>query len=435
VIAALLVALAVAPAPDPSALSLEQALRRALLANPRIGRAQAEIGAADATRRGTLSLILPRVGATGGLIRNSKEVSFGSGEDRRTILPQDDWNLRLTLQQPVFAGLREQRAYQQSKEALRQAEQGLRAAEDRLLLQTSADYLLVVQAERLIEVETQAIELARKRLAQARDFFDAGEVTQVDVLRAQFGVTAAERRLAAARQSRETSASSLRIDLGVDEGSPRVSEPESQVPALPDEASLLAQALATRPEVAQARSALKVAELEISKQRGAYLPIITADAGYVWQRTSFPADRYGFAALRFSVPLWQSGEVGARVALARERERQARLALEDAERGAREEVRRSLVDLDAARTDEALAREQLAASEAEYRQVFDLYRNQEATSLDLAASENALADARRGAVTSRLQALFALLRVHFAAGDLKAALLPEPSPVPKEEKP
>ena len=65
----------------------------------------------------------------------------------------------------------------------------------------------------------------------------------------------------------------------------------------------------------------------------------------------------------------------------------------------------------------------------------DLYRNQEATSLDLAASENALADARRGAVTTRLQALFALLRVHFAAGDLKAALLPEPSPAPKEEKP
>lgn len=411
-------------------LTLTAALRRALAANPQIGRARAEIGAADASRRGFLSLILPRLNATGGLIRNSTEVSFGSGEDRRTVLPENDWNLRLVLQQPVFAGRREQRAYQQSKETLRSAEQGLRAAEDRVLLRTAGDYLALVQAEKLIEVERQSLELARGRQKQARDFFEAGEVTQVDVLRADTAVKAAERRVASAIQARESSGSMLRLDLAQD-APVRVVEPQGEVPPLPSEAELLERAANTRADVAQAKSSLKIAELEISKQKGAYLPTVTADAGYVWQKTTFPADHYGYAALRFSMPLWQSGEIGARVAGARERESQARLTLDEALRSAQEDVRRALVELETARTSEALAREQLQAAEAEYSQVNELYRSQEATSLDVASSESSLAEARRAAVTTRLEAVYAALRVHFAAGDLKGALLSQIQEVQK----
>ncbi len=71
---------AAADDPPPIRLSLGEALRRALQANPVVGRARAEVEAAAAQTRGSFSLILPRLGATGGLIRNSKEVAFGSAE-------------------------------------------------------------------------------------------------------------------------------------------------------------------------------------------------------------------------------------------------------------------------------------------------------------------------------------------------------------------
>ena len=162
------------------------------------------MGAADAQRRTYLSYVLPRIGATGGLIRNSDEVSFGGSDFQRVILPLNDWNLRLTVQQPVFAGLREQRAYQQAKEGVRSAEQGVRATEDRILLRTAADYIQVVGGDALVKVEEQAIALARDRLREARDFFEAGETTRVDVLRAESAAKAAERRLALARRDRGT---------------------------------------------------------------------------------------------------------------------------------------------------------------------------------------------------------------------------------------
>jgi outer membrane protein len=409
------------------ALSYDEALRRALAVNPSVGKARAEVGFADAQRRTALSFVMPRVQATGGLIRNSTEVAFGFGGSQRVILPMNDWNMRLTLSQPLFAGLRDLRTYGQAKEGVRAAEQGVRAAEDRILLKVSAEYLSVVQGDALMAVESQSVELARRRLKEAKDLFEAGEVTQVDVLRAESSVKAAERRLALARREREASAGQLRLDLGFD-GELDVTEPQPALPARPREAELLARADDTRAEVRLARSALRVAQLEVSKQKGAYLPIVTADAGYIQQKTTFPADRYGFAALRFSVPIWQSGEVGARVAAARQRQRQAELTLEDTRRTVREEVLRGLLDAETAAVSLALSEEQLAASEAEYRQVFELYRGQEATSLDLQASEATLADARRAVVNSRLARILAELGVYFAAGDLKSVVIKEVHP-------
>jgi len=122
------------------------------------------------------------------------------------------------------------------------------------------------------------------------------------------------------------------------------------------------------------------------------------------------------------MPLLQSGEVEARVAQAKEREKQAQLALEDAQTGAREDVRKALIDLRTADTALGLAREQLGAAEAEYQQSFELYRAQEATSLDVASSETALADARRAVAEETLNRDLAALRVWYAAGDLKPAL-------------
>ena len=408
-------------------LAFEEALRRALDANTSVGRARAEVGAADAQRRTYLSYILPRIGATGGLIRNSEEVAFGGADFQRVILPLNDWNLRLSLQQPVFAGLREQRAYQQAKEGVRSAEQGVRATEDRILLRTAADYIQVVGGDALVKVEEQTLTLARDRLREARDFFEAGETTRVDVLRAESAVKAAERRLALARRDRGAALGQLRIDLNTD-GEFEVEEPALTLPARPDVALLLQQAEESRADLRQAKSAVHIAELEVSKQKGSYLPTVTADAGYVWQKTAFPTDRYGYAALRFAVPIWQSGEIASRVTLARERERQARLALEEQRRTVQEEVRRALLDLETATTSLALSEDQLRAAEAEYQQVSDLYRSQEATSLDIQSSETNLNDARRAVVVSRLARLLSDLAVYFAAGDLKSAVL-------KEEKP
>ncbi|MBI2212993.1 MAG: TolC family protein [Acidobacteria bacterium] len=410
----------------PATLTLSEAFRRALEVNPSVGRARAEVGVAQAQKNFYLSAIMPKIGVSGRLTRNSDEVMFsgGEGEPERTILAENDWVYRVTLSQPLFAGNRERRAFQQAKIGIQNALEGVALTEEGILLRVAAAYLGVVQGDELINVERKNVEIAGRRRQQAQAFFDAGEVTKVETLRAESDVKAAERRLTRAVQLREGSASRLRLVLDSDE-SFVVASPSIGGETLPGEAALIDLARGHRSDLKQASNDLQIAKLEVSKQRGFALPTLTFDAALIEQKVSFPIDSYSQASINFSIPIFQSGEVAARVRGAKERETQAMLALDEAERRVVEDIRLAMLDLDSTEKALALAREQRAAAEAEYEQLFELYRAQEATSLDLQSSESSLADARRAEVVGALDRDLARLGVWYAAGMLKESVVTE----------
>lgn len=417
----------VPPTTSPQALTLREAVRRALESNLTVLRSRTEVNAADLQARALFSSVLPRVNVSGATTQNSEEVSFGSDTDSRVILPGTDWNYRLTITQPIYAGSRERRALQQARLNTDIARQGVNSAEDQVLTGVIADYLSVLEGESLLAVEQRNLELARNRQKQAKDLFEAGETTRVEVLRAESDIKAAERRIASARQLRDAAESRLRLDLSVD-GSVaplQVAQPGPLFPELPPETALYTEAERLRPEVSQAQTNVEIARLEVLKQKGALLPVVAAEGGWINQRSSFPSDRYGYLTLRVNVPVYQGGEVKARTATAQERQRQAEMALEQVRQTVREQVRLALLDLQTADANLRLAREQLTAAEAEYQQASELYQAQEITALESEAAETSLADARRAVATGELDRAVAELRVWSAAGLLKQTLLPE----------
>ncbi len=399
----------------PRNVTLEEALRQALAANPTLGSAEIEEAAVKGQVRALLATVLPKIGVQGNYVVNSEEASFGSGSDKRTVLPGRDWSYRLTLSQPIYAGNRERRALEQARLGVDTARANAASARDRLLLAVAADYLAVVRADELIAVEQKSVDLASARRDQAKTFFEAGETTRVDLLRAEADIKGAERQLARARQDRALAESRLREDLALDQPL-ATTEPGRILPKRPTEEELLAQVEESRPEVARAKTAVEIARLEVRKQKGALLPVLTADGAWLKQRSSFPLDQYGFFAFRLTVPIYQGGEVKAKVAIANERLHQAELDLEAARRKVREEVRRAMADLAAADAELALAQEQLTAAEAEYEQADELYRAQELTALDARVAETSLADARRAVATGALNRDLAELEVWSAAG-------------------
>src|SRR5262249_25119470 len=154
------------------------------------------------------------------------------------------------------------------------------------------------------------------------------------------------------------------------------------LPPRPAEPELVAAAQTDRPEVRQAQTNLEIARLEVGKQKGAVLPVITADGAWIKQRSAFPSDQYGQLSLRFSIPIFDSGEIRSKVMVAEERRRQAELALQQARQAVGEEVHQALVSLDTAEANLRLSQEQLGAAEAEYDQAAELYRAQELTALE-----------------------------------------------------
>lgn len=411
-------------APANAALTLKEAMQRALQANPQARAARAEVEAAEAQRRLFRSAILPQLEFSGSSTTNAEEVSVDFDGQRATIIPQNDYAYSISLRQPLYAGGRELKTIRQAGIAIEGARAGVRQTEDQLLLQTATAYLAALEGAALVEVERSNLALAESRRKQARDFFDAGEVTQVDVLRAETAVKGAERRLASAVEVRDVALSRLRIALAID-GPVRVERARITLPELPLEEQLMAQAVAKRAEVQQAALSRRSAEIEVSKQRAARLPVLTAEATARTQRADFPSDHTGAFMVNLTLPIFDSGAIGSRVAVATERKKQAEYALEQAQREVREDVRQALIGLRSAQTNLELAGEQLAAAQAEYEQTFELYRAQEATSLDVAAAETALSEARRAVASGTMDRDLAELRVWYATGALKDVLITE----------
>ena len=404
------------PAEPARPLTLSQAFERALSSNLAIERARRELAATDAQRKAVFAALLPKVAAYANAGLNSTEVTFGEPPDDRSILPKQDWDYRVMATQPLFAGLREKRAYDQSKLAVASAQQAERGTAEDVLLSVASAFSSAAAAGALVEVESKNVTLVANRLKQARDLFEAGETTRVDVLRAEADKKAAEERLVTARQVREEALGNLRVALALDSEFD-VDGPSAVLPPLPSEDELLASAL-TRPAVRQAELALASATLEVKKQQGAHLPVVFAEAGYIKQKRAFPIDEYGYGALRFSLDIFRGGEIAARVVAAKEKEAQARLALEDLKRKVKEEVHVALLAVEAATVRQKLAEERLAAAQADYDQTFDQYRNQLLTTLDLQSAEASLADARRGIIAARLAVFVSEVRAVFAAGSL-----------------
>jgi outer membrane protein len=412
------------------ALTLQQALRRALEANASTATARSQVATSQAQVSQLKRSILPHVNLESAVTRNSQEVAFDVNGFRATILPRNDWNARLIFSQPIYAGARELKALRQARLGVTSFEAGLRSAEDMVLLATASNYLGIVQGQALVEVEQKNLELAGRRRKQAQAFYEAGEQTKVDVLRVETDTKAAERALAAAIQSRDLAASRLRLNLALDQFSEaplQVAAPDLKFPPLPSAEALVEQAEAKHPGVLQANLALQIAQLETSKQQAARLPTVRAEGNIVDQRTSFPASETASLAIKLTMPIYDSGEISANVAVAREHQRQAEIALAEARRQVREDVLQALLELRTAEKDLALAKEQLAAAEAEYGQSFELYRAQEATSLDLQTSEAALASSRRAVVNGALNRDLAELNVWSAVGSLKTQILTEES--------
>jgi len=157
-------------------------------------------------------------------------------------------------------------------------------------------------------------------------------------------------------------------------------------------------------EVAQALANLESAQLEVAKQKNARLPVVTADGAWIKQASAFPTDQYAQLTLNFSVPIFDSGEIKNRVAVAEQRRQQAELAVQEVRQSVREQVHQALVDLLTADANLQLSTEQLAASEAESNQATELYRAQELTSLEAQQAETSLADARRTVANSNVDA-------------------------------
>jgi TolC family type I secretion outer membrane protein len=142
-------------------------------------------------------------------------------------------------------------------------------------------YFNLLQARRLVGVAEAAVSRAELNLRSARGFFDVGTKPKSDVTKAEVEVANAQVALIRARNLVRTTEAALANALGLEATTPlQIQDILTYEPVTLDPKALLAEALANRPELAEARAQIDAAQAQLAGARANYLPTINVSGSY-----------------------------------------------------------------------------------------------------------------------------------------------------------
>ena len=360
----------VAQAPVPQKVTLEEAVRRALVRNVSAIFAQQEIVRAEGILGEARAPSLPTLTANGALTRLDADRVSGS----TLLAPMHQQSANLTLVVPIIAPER----WVAWAHASDQVEIAKTAAEDvrrGVAVTTARAYLGVMAQHRLVQIDTQARDDAKAHLKDAHARYEVGSGNRLDEVRAGQELATDEAALAQAQVALARSMEALGVLLG-DEGPVDATE-QIALPNLPAPEEALKDAEELRPDVKAQRERAEAARKALRDSYADYLPLLSAVVEPFWQHPALPSTpETGWQAqLLLTIPLFDGG---ARYGLRRERsatyeEQKAALgglllqARADVRTGF-EEVQRADEALVSARNAARLAHEALEMTMLSYRE-------------------------------------------------------------------
>lgn len=320
------------PAPEAAAtgalrITVRDAVEKALAANPRIDVSEADVAAAKARigqikaqrlpqvsgrlghtwndridpiynfrREEALSLLGPLTGFVGGVGGGGAVVNPNSAAGLFTSIAytriQRDFiedlqpeptttAVQLNINQVVYAGGRIAAAIA-AADALAQSEAWRRAAAyDDIEFQTKRAYYDCLAAQAFVRVAAESVKSFERNLADARQMFEAGTISNFEVLRSQTELGAREADAIAASNAERLAQANLRRLMALPQSTPL--ELEARLDWLPYVApleELVVQAAEYRPEIRGLEEAIDAANHDLRRVKAAYKPNVAASAEY-----------------------------------------------------------------------------------------------------------------------------------------------------------
>ncbi len=312
---ALLVAVAaaaVAVATPSAAETLRQALTSAYKFNPRLDAERARLRATDEEVPRAKSGYRPQVfgSADVGYQYSATRGGVGAGSGERH--PR---GYGVDISQNVFNGFRTTNAVREAEAVVRSGRATLLVIEQSVLLEAVVAYADVVRDQAVVRLRENNVNVLTRELRAAQDRFNVGEVTRTDVAQATARRAGSVSALDLARANLRTSRAAYERVVGhpasnlVDPG-----VPERYMPKTQDES--LGIANRENPNIVAALYREQAARHTVDRIWGELLPEVNVDASYDRRfgssETISDAETTAVTG-RLTVPIYQGGEVSARV--------------------------------------------------------------------------------------------------------------------------
>jgi outer membrane protein TolC len=384
------------PTTEPIALTVKDAVQRALQANLGLLLEEEAATTAHGARWRALADLLPNISGTLGARRQVINLeAFGFQVQPSIVGPFNVFDTRVFLSQPVVdvSAFNDARAASLNEEA---AKYGVQTARDLVVLVAVNLYLETVATASRVEMTHAQQQTAEALLTQAQDLKTAGVVAGIDVLRAQVQLQTQKQRVIAAENDYEKAKLQLARAIGLPIAQPVTLTdkiPYAAMPIPPVE-QVLSRAFESRADYLAAKSRTEAARASQRAATASLFPSLHIDADYgaIGQTFNSAHGTYTLAAT-VRVPIFEGGRATARRIETSSTLRQREAELADFRGRVEFEVRSALLDLRSADQQVQAAQTNMQLAGDELAQARDRFAAGVASNLEVTQAQEAVAAA------------------------------------------
>ncbi len=413
-------------------LTLEESIQTAMKNSISIKTAEERVKSAEQKVNETRSAMFPSASVTGsytylgktdtssfsslfgggmggfGAPARSEQTGFGSmtGLPFTIKIPKDNYNVGLSVQQPLFTWGKIFNAYRQSELALEAEKQALESVKQQVIFDTTKAFYNVLLADELVKVTEMAVEQVQAHVKVAQDLVDAGMATNFDLLRAKVQLANVRSQLIKmqnlSRLAKDGFKNTIGLSLDVDIN---LKGEISYRPLEADLDSLLKIAMENRPELRQFEIQEQIGEKIVSLAKAGNKPNLAFVYNYAYKSNAdtikdvFSQDKYKWnnswnLTFALSFPLFDGFATRAKVKQAKSAVNQIKIGKEQLINGITLDVRSSFMSFQEAKELLKVQEETVQQAEESLRIANLRYKNGMITNVELMDAELAFTQAQ-----------------------------------------
>ena len=409
---------AAAQAPTPYRLTLRDAIQKGLQANLSVLVAGTRVEEAEGTRTRRLSAaLLPRVsGESYANLQNRNLQAFGISFPGSPVIvgPFSNYDFRFYAQQNIL-DLTSYRSWKASERALDASKMDYQDARDLIIRSVATLYLNGQSAQARVEAAESRVTDSTTLYRLAKDKHDAGTATGVDVLRAQVQLANDKQALLVAQNQYKQALLALSRNLGMSPAAPlELAEPLRYEPLSQAQAEdVLSSALLSRSDYLSLASQRQELVEQQRASRARYFPKFSINGNYgELGRSIGGVLGTGLIQGQMDITLFDRDRSGEARELA-SRLKRVDDQIDDLRRGIEVEIRETLLNLESAANQVAVAKEGKDLAQRELEMTQDRFQAGTTNNVEVITAQDELARAQENyilAVSSHVDAKFALAR-------------------------
>jgi outer membrane protein len=420
-------------------LTLAQATQTALDRNLSIRQAENNINAAQASLLAAYGGYMPSVSLSAGWTRQQTDRAGGTQIIAGTPFPvapvfRVDNNFRssLNVNYTIFDGFSREAAWSRASSNKSSAEYTATRTKQSIVYQVESAYLNVLRTEQLVRVGEENLKRGQRQLERIVESNRLGALSLSDVYRQQSVVASDELALITAQNNYNKAKADLLALIGLDPmeeyqivdssiGSDiEQSDIDATIERYKSQEDLRQRALVARPDYYSSKESYYAAGAGVTQARRGYIPSVNAFGGYSLSSDQFSSlnSNKGISwGLSLSWSLFDGFQTNQALQSAKTQERNAELSLAQAERNISVEVKKALLDLDAARKQYEVAQKGLVSAMQDRRTAEERYNVGAGTLLDLLTANAGLVNAEANKINAVYNYIIAKRNVEYAIGE------------------